>query len=139
MTLRGPGAYESFRKPPLTPREARLPSAGDGEKLKPMTDLTREEMTARLEAVEARSDAKFATVTSEMRTGFAELRAEIKEISARSIGKTSFFFGLIALFAAIVGVMSLMPAWFGSGLAASSIADAAAAKAVAAYHAPAKP
>jgi hypothetical protein len=45
-----------------------------------MTDMTRPEMDARLEASEAKVDARLATFEKSVKTGFAELRAEMADL-----------------------------------------------------------
>lgn len=45
-----------------------------------MSDVTREEVDAKLLAVEARIDARLSNLEMIVRTGFAELRAEMAEL-----------------------------------------------------------
>lgn len=107
-------------------------------------DITREELSARLAEQEAKSEARFERLSGDIRTSQAEtlaaiermnaihqkqssdLSTKISVLDAKSIGKTSFIFGLLALFAAILAVMALAPAWFANGIAVTPTIQEAA-------------
>jgi hypothetical protein len=119
---------------------------------------TRGEVDARLEAAEARTqasfaelkgstesrsaglqasmDTRFAALQASMDTRFAALQASIAELSARTIGKTSFYTALIAAWFAMaalfVAVETLGSERFGQGAEMSSIAREAAREVLAA-------
>lgn len=84
---------------------------------------TREEIDAKIAAGEARNEAILARAMGEVRAEFGLLRGDLSALKAASIGKTSFFFGLIALFGAIIAVLALAPSWFGNGLSVKPYID----------------
>lgn len=71
-------------------------------------------------------DAKLAAAHANVETQFEKLRSDIRELRAATIGKTTFFLGLIAFFAATVAVLAYAGQWFGLGLQSHDALVAAA-------------
>lgn len=83
-----------------------------------MTDLTRQEMDAKLAASEAKVDARLANFDTSVKTGFAELRTEFAELRAEiSHGRTDAMKqssdNLKWLIGAVAGMLSLAVAAIG--------------------------
>lgn len=55
----------------------------------PMTDLTRQEMDAKLAGSEAKMDARLANFDTSMKTGFAELRTDFAQLRGDMARQTS--------------------------------------------------
>lgn len=78
-----------------------------------MTDLTRQEVDAKLAANRAEVDARLANFDTSVKTGFAELKVEIQkmrgDIEKQSHDSTKWIigsvFGMVSLAVAIIGVM----------------------------------
>jgi hypothetical protein len=109
--------------------------AGDGEGNS--GDMEREQIADMVAASEARNETKLATAMGEVRTEFANLRSDIRELGAKTVGKTTLIVTAITLFFGIVGVVvSLLTfgsQWFGLGLDTSQAAQAGAERALAIY------
>ena len=71
-------------------------------------------------------DAKLATAQAQTETQFEKLRSDIRELKAATVGKATFFLGLIAFFAATVAVLAYAGQWFGLGLQSHDALVAAA-------------
>jgi hypothetical protein len=85
---------------------------------------SKDELTARLEAVEARTDAKTAQVLGEIRTGFVSLEGKLATLDVKVGGieraasgtKTTIVATAIATVAAIVAILAYGQTWFGIGV-----------------------
>ena len=71
-------------------------------------------------------DAKLAAAHARNETQFERLRSDIREFRAATVGKTTFFLGLIAFFAAVIAVLAYAGQWFGLGLQSHDALVAAA-------------
>ena len=80
-------------------------------------DMTREELDAKLEALEARSDAKFERMYAQMQTAHADFRIEMREVhaglsakidalAARSVDKITAVGMLIGAIALVFAMIS---------------------------------
>lgn len=89
-------------------------------------NMTREELDAKLEALEARSDAKFERLFAHMQTSSAELRAEfqasnaelsakIDALAARSVDKVTAAGLLAAAIALVFSMIAFGGDQFGAG------------------------
>jgi hypothetical protein len=89
-----------------------------------MSDLTREEMKASLELAEAKTDVKFAQLIGKIDTANADLRGDIRALSAhfsaveRSTAgvKATIILTAVAVLAIVVGVLGFGQQWFGIGI-----------------------
>nr|WP_295112490.1 hypothetical protein [uncultured Caulobacter sp.] len=92
--------------------------------------MTREELDAKLEALEARSDAKFermfahlqtshadlrSELRAELQTSFSELSAKIDALAARSVDKVTAVGMLIGAIALIFSMIAFGGDQFGAG------------------------
>lgn len=88
--------------------------------------MTREELDAKLEALEARSDAKFERMFAHMQTSFAELRAELQTsngalsakidtLAARSVDKITAAGLLLAAIALVFAMIAFGGDQFSAG------------------------
>lgn len=78
---------------------------------------SREEIAARLEAMEARSDTKFAQFLGEMRTGFAVIDTRLNSLERSTAGTKMTIIGTgIGAVAVIVAVLAYGQTWFGIGV-----------------------
>jgi hypothetical protein len=93
----------------------------------------RSEITAYLEAVEARTDAKIAGILGEVRVGFATLNGTIGKLEEKVEGvknstsglKTTIIVTGIAAVALVVGVLAYGQTWFGLGFTTRDIVKSA--------------
>jgi hypothetical protein len=99
---------------------------------------TRDEITAHLAAVEARTDAKIAQAIGEVRTGFATLDGRFVTISSRLDGlertasgaKTTTIVTGIAVVGVLVAILAYGQTWFGIGVASRDTIKAAVVEAI---------
>jgi hypothetical protein len=112
----------------------RLPASEPGRSVRSME---REQIADMVAASEARSDTKLAEAMGEVRTEFANLRADIRELKASTASRgtvigtgVTLFFGIAGL---LIAFMTFGAQWFGLGLDASGAAEAGAQRALAAY------
>lgn len=78
---------------------------------KPMTDLTRQEVDAKLAASEAKVDARLANFDTSIKTGFADMRIEMVKLQAEMHKNTAdlirWAIGLaLAIIGATVGLLT---------------------------------
>ena len=92
--------------------------------------ITREELAARLEAVDARVDARFERIVGEVRAGNAELAGRIEAASAKSLDKWTAITIALAAVALIYAMLAFGGDMFGLGIDAREVARQAAAEAV---------
>lgn len=89
-------------------------------------DMTREELDSKLEALEARSDAKFERMFAHMQTSHADLRAELRvelqglsakidALAARSVDKVTAAGLLVGAIALIFSMIAFGGDQFGAG------------------------
>jgi hypothetical protein len=101
-------------------------------------EMTREEVDAKLETVEARTDAKFAQLIGEFDTKLAGLRGDMLEIKAslaplaglKSTIVITSISSVIALAALLLGLLAYGGDRFGAGIEMSTVANEAARRAV---------
>jgi hypothetical protein len=82
-------------------------------------------MTAHLEAVEARTDAKIAHMLGEVRSGFATIDGKLMALDSRLDGlersasgtKATVILTGIGAVALVIGVLAYGQTWFGIGVA----------------------
>lgn len=87
---------------------------------------SRDEIAARLEAIEARTDAKFAEIMGELRTDLAAMKGEMGIVSAKidaikesTHGTKATVIGTgVAAIAIVVAILSYGQSWFGLGMGA---------------------
>lgn len=102
-----------------------------------MAEISREEIDAKLAAIEARSDTRFEQMLGEMRTANAELRGEMKALGAgianAATTTTVIWTGVgtfFALAALLVGVLAFGAQSASIGMSISDVAQRAADEAV---------
>jgi hypothetical protein len=86
---------------------------------------SKDEMTAHLEAVEARTDAKIAHMLGEVRSGFATIDGKLMALDSRLDGlersasgtKATVILTGIGAVALVIGVLAYGQTWFGIGVA----------------------
>lgn len=100
-------------------------------------DMEREQIADMVAASEARNETKLEKVMGEVRTEFASLRGDIRELKASSASKgtviltgVTVFFGLAGL---LVAFLTFGSQWFGLGLDSGAVAQQAAERALASY------
>jgi hypothetical protein len=101
-----------------------LPSQGSkpslASKAKNVTDnVSREELAARLETIEARNDVRFEKIMGEIRTSNATLAGKVDVIGARSAGKWTVWGAagsiIVAMIATIIVLLQVMQSGYDSG------------------------
>ena len=98
-----------------------------------MTDpVSREEIKAQLDAVEARVDVRFERVLREIEKSGADIKSRVDVAAAKSLDKWTAFTLAIAMVALIYAMLAYGGSLFGLGLSTKDIAEAAAKAAVAA-------
>lgn len=70
--------------------------------------LTREEMAARLETVEARADARFKEIMGEIKASNATIAGKIDVVAAKSAGKWTVWGAAGAIIAAMVATIIVL-------------------------------
>ena len=65
--------------------------------------LTRDELTARLEAVEARSDARFKEIMGEIKASNATISGKIDLVAAKSAGKWTVWGAALTIAGILIG------------------------------------
>jgi hypothetical protein len=121
-------------------------------KRSPVAEISRDEMEARLETVEARADARFNEIMGEVRASNATLHGEMKgfhgelaafrgelhafdsrigNVADNTKGLRGFIASTaIAVVAVVLAAWAVLWAVFGVGMDAGNVADAAAQRAV---------
>ena len=117
-----------------------LPSAklepSQGSKAKNVTDnISRDELAARLETIEARNDARFEKIMGEIKTSNATLAGKVDVIGARSAGKWTVWGAagsiVVAMIATIIVLLQVMQSGYDSGRDAEKSINEAVARATA--------
>lgn len=98
---------------------------------------------AKIAAAEARGATALATAMGEVRVEFAALRGDIREVKASMASKGTVVVTAISLFFGIAGLLiaflTFGGQWFGLGMDAGTVAQAAAERALSAHQPVAPP
>lgn len=97
-----------------------------------MSDVTREEIKAGQDLAEAKTDLKFAQLIGKIDTANADLKGEIRALSAHFIAverstagvKATIIVTAVAVLAIVVGVLGFGQQWFGIGMSARDLVRA---------------
>jgi hypothetical protein len=125
---------EVIHFPDLRPKTERESEAPHDHMEPTMSDTPpRSEISAYLEAVEARTDAKIAGILGEVRVGFATLNGTIGKLEEKVDGvkdstsglKTTVIVTGIAAVALVVTVLAYGQTWFGIGVTTRDVVKSA--------------
>ncbi|RZJ45819.1 MAG: hypothetical protein EON87_06565 [Brevundimonas sp.] len=111
----------------IKPEQFNRPNHGGGD----MSEhVTKDELAARLEAVEARAEARFERLSGDVRSSHAELAGKIDAASAKALDKWTAIGLSFAMIALIFAMLSYAGDLFGIGMSSSEVARQAAHEAV---------
>ena len=96
------------------------PTPPQASKAKNVTDnISRDELAARLETIEARNDARFEKIMGEIKTSNAALAGKVDVIGARSAGKWTVWGAagsiIVAMIATIIVLLQVMQSGYDTG------------------------
>ncbi|UQV19063.1 hypothetical protein MU852_04150 [Brevundimonas albigilva] len=97
-------------------------------------NVSKAEIDARFDALDARTDVKFERLLGEIRVSNAELAGKLDVVAAKAAGRWTVWGAALTvggvMLATTLGVLAFGGDRFDGGLNAASIADQAAAKAI---------
>lgn len=91
--------------------------------------VSRDALESKIEAVEARADARFERIMGELRTANAELRGDIQAVGARTLDKYTAAGIAIGMVALIYALLAYGGDMFGLGISVKQVAHEAAMEA----------
>lgn len=101
-----------------------------------MTDpISREEIASKLDAVEARSQAKFAEIMGEIKASHAHISGQIATAQAKALDRWTAIGIAVGMAALIFAILAYGGDLFGMGVSTGEVAEKAAREAVVAYQA----
>lgn len=93
--------------------------------------VTRDELTARLETIEARADARFNEIMGEIKASNAEISGKIATAQAKALDRWTAIGIAVGMLALTFAMLAYGGDLFGLGVSAGEVANKAAREAVA--------